>query len=736
MNAQTDVSASDESALALEDPTTQRSAGPTQRAPERPRPRASGEGFRADIQALRAIAVIFVVVYHVWPTVLPGGYVGVDVFFVISGFLITAHLRQQAEGPRGLSLMGFYGRRIRRLLPASLLVLFVTAIGIVIWVPKPQWTVDLGAVIASAFYVENWFLAATATDYLSGSVAASNPAQHYWSLSTEEQFYLVWPLLILTAGALIVRTGNRSTTFWLLAGITTASFVTSIVWTASDPTVAYFATPTRAWEFAMGALLTFLPSSWVSGLPGWIRIGAVWLGLALMVVSAFTYGGVAAFPGWIALVPVAGALLVIGANQPRGMLGLQPVARLAPVQRVGDWSYAIYLWHWPLLMLVPLALGDAARSTLGDVAIVIATFVLAWLTRTFVEIPFIRLGGTPSARSAPRRLEYRTLLGALAGMLVVTLVAGPPLAIVGSESAAQHDALAAAEEVSPPCFGAAALTSDACRAEGSRSDFVPGLLIAGRDQSALDGCQVAPGSEHRCELGPVDGIPVALVGDSHATQWLLAVEAAAEAYGWHVTTYLAGACPLFLPQPEFPQSTIRDCGRWQEETLAELVRERYEYVLVSAQGWDALDQTSSDPGSVQFRRTADLVGAEYAAAWNQLAAAGSQVIVIADTPNSNLAGIGDVPSCLGGKSESECMLPRDAALASNEPLSAGVQLASAVRTVDFTDVICPGTGDCPVIIGGVLVWSDGSHLTKTYVRTLEHIFIERIGVATGSARVG
>lgn len=720
--------------LTVEDRAIDAPAARAQAIPARPRRRSSGEGFRPDIQAMRAIAVVLVVIYHFWPTVLPGGYIGVDVFFVISGFLITAHLRQLAEGPRRLSLMGFYGRRIRRLLPASLLVLFLTGIGILLWVPRPHWPIDLGAVVASAFYVENWFLAATATDYLSGSVAASNPAQHYWSLSTEEQFYLVWPLLILIAGALVARTGNRRITFWLLAVITAASFVTSVVWTASDPSVAYFATPTRAWQFGMGALLTFLPSSWVRGLPPWLRIGAVWLGLALMVVSAFTYGGVAAFPGWIALVPVVGALLVIAADQPRGRLGLQPVAELAPVQRVGDWSYAIYLWHWPLLILIPIALGGIALGNAGKAAIVIATFVLAWLTREYVEKPFIRLGSTPAARAAPKRLERSTLLGALAGMLAVALLAGPPLAVIDSESAAQREALAAAEETASPCFGAASLTSDSCPPTGSAGDFVPGLLIAGRDQSALDGCQVAPGSDHHCEFGPADGTPVALVGDSHATQWLLAVEAAAEAYGWHVTTYLAGACPLFSPQPGLPRSTVRDCARWQEETLARLVHDRYDYVLVSSQAWEALEPMSNDPESASFHEIADLMGTQYAAAWNELAAAGSQVIVIADTPNPNLAGVGDIPACLGTHGASECTLPRDAALASNEPLAAGVQRSPAARTVDFTDVICPGAGDCPVVIGGVLVWSDGSHLTKTYVRTLERIFVERIGAAADTAR--
>lgn len=692
-------------------------------------PSAKAGEFRADIQALRAVAVFLVVTYHFWPRLLPGGYVGVDVFFVISGFLITAHLRQRAEG-RGLSLLSFYGRRIRRLLPASLLVLAVAAVGILALLPKSEWPINLSAILAGTFYVENWFLALNSTDYLSGSAAVENPVQHYWSLSTEEQLYLVWPLLILVTTAVVAKTGRRHLTLWVLAACTIASFIASVLWTASDPSVAYFAMPTRAWEFGAGALLTFLPERWMGRLPSWSAIGAVWAGLALVAASGLTFGDVVEFPGAIALVPVIGAVLVIAANQPRGAFSLQPLAELPPLQKVGDWSYAIYLWHWPLLILIPLALGDAARSNVGKLVIVSVAILLSWLTREYVEKPCIRFkrGARIGARVMP--LDKLTLIAAGAGMLAVTLITLPPLTVTGAEAANQRDQLKTTLAEAPKCLGAGALTSGSCPPSTTSGSFVPGLLIAGKDQSALDSCQVAPHAPaHHCELGPTDGIPVALVGDSHASQWLLAVEAAANAYNWRVTTYLAGACPLFVPQSGHPQSTTRGCSQWQLETLGELIRTKYKYVIVAGQGWDAVEPTSRDPRTAEFRTIAESISTEYANAWNQLALAGSHVIVIADTPSPSLAGLGGVPTCVELRGQQGCRFPRDAAVASNESLTAALALAPSARMVDMTDLICPVAADCSPVVGSVLVWADGSHITKTYIQTLEPAFVKRIGHA-------
>jgi len=211
--------------------------------------------FRADIQGLRAIAVLLVLIYHLWPNTLTGGFVGVDVFFVISGFLITAHLLQHPP-QRGRDLLEFWGRRIRRLLPAAFLVLAVTAIASLLLAPQTRWAATAGQTIASALYVQNWVLAANSVDYLAAADPPT-PVQHYWSLSVEEQFYLFWPILILAIFWLVrrARLAPAVVTRVAMLAVIAASLYVSITATASDPASAYFITPTRVWELAVGGLV-------------------------------------------------------------------------------------------------------------------------------------------------------------------------------------------------------------------------------------------------------------------------------------------------------------------------------------------------------------------------------------------------------------------------------------------------------------------------------------------------
>ncbi|MFC6344952.1 acyltransferase family protein, partial [Nocardioides hankookensis] len=219
-------------------------------------------GFRPEIQGLRAVAVLLVIAYHLYPNRVPGGYVGVDVFFVLSGFLITSHLFREADSTSHLSLVRFWGRRIRRLLPASLLVLAVSLVLTWVWVPQSMWEQTLRQIGASALYVENWALAAEAVDY---SAIGNEPTlvQHYWSLSVEEQFYLVWPLLVVAALLLVRRRGValRPVLTGVFGAVVLASFVYSVVITSHDTARAYFVTPTRAWEFGVGALVGLLGAS-------------------------------------------------------------------------------------------------------------------------------------------------------------------------------------------------------------------------------------------------------------------------------------------------------------------------------------------------------------------------------------------------------------------------------------------------------------------------------------------
>src|SRR4051812_33629482 len=249
-------------------------------------PPISRAAVRPEIQGLRAVAVAVVVVCHFWPSALPGGFVGVDVFFAISGFLITSHLLREAAATGRVALAGFWARRARRILPAALLVLGVCALATLAWVPEVDRAQFFAEIRASAFYVENWQLAHTAVDYFAAGQGPS-PVQHFWSLSAEEQFYLVWPVLILAAG-------RRSLS--ALAAVTAGSLAYSLYKTGADPAAAYFVTPTRAWEFGLGGLLAF-----ASGRRPRPLVAAA--GLVAIAVAAATFSADTAFPGVAALLP-------------------------------------------------------------------------------------------------------------------------------------------------------------------------------------------------------------------------------------------------------------------------------------------------------------------------------------------------------------------------------------------------------------------------------------------------
>ncbi|MFM1956961.1 MAG: hypothetical protein RLZ41_360, partial [Actinomycetota bacterium] len=302
---------------------------------------------RTDIQALRTIAVTLVVLFHLWPNRISGGFIGVDVFFVISGFLITKHILHEVQEQR-FSVTSFWARRIKRLLPASFTVLAATAIAIVFLAPVSLWSQWLGEIQSSVFYFQNWNLAGAAVNYLALANQAS-PVQHFWSLSTEEQFYFFWPLLV--AGALLATSralkssvSSRKALLVLFTAVTVASFAYSVYLTNVDPAVAYFSTPVRAWEFGIGAIAAFLPALERASL----RNALALTGLMGICASAFLITNKTPFPGLAAIFPTLGTAFVIIAAVEVGVISR--VMAWRPLQWIGDKSYAIYLWHWPILI--------------------------------------------------------------------------------------------------------------------------------------------------------------------------------------------------------------------------------------------------------------------------------------------------------------------------------------------------------------------------------------------------
>ncbi|NMM35207.1 MAG: acyltransferase, partial [Phycicoccus sp.] len=379
--------------------------------------------FLPEIQVLRAVAVMLVVLYHYWPDRLTGGYIGVDAFFVISGYLITSHLIREVERTGSLKLWAFYARRARRLLPASIFVLLFASLGTFLFLPSDLWASTAHEVTASGFYVQNLWLASKAVTYSASNDVAS-PVLHYWSLSAEEQFYLVWPSLIIIS-LLVARKwlrGHTTTTIgFTLLLVTLSSFAISVWGTQTHRAAAYFITPTRAWEFGAGALVVLLMRKWAPSLT--LSRVLRWLGMIGLLAAAWFFSDATSFPGYAAALPVIATAAVIVAGDTGRADPSDLVFRLRPVQWLGDVSYSVYLWHWPLMVFAPYVLRHNL-TTPELLALVLLCLVVSGLSKRFVE---------DAMRFWPRliRTPRATLLAAGAGMLVIALVSGTQVFAAG-----------------------------------------------------------------------------------------------------------------------------------------------------------------------------------------------------------------------------------------------------------------------------------------------------------------
>jgi peptidoglycan/LPS O-acetylase OafA/YrhL len=682
---------------------------------------AAAPAVRKDIQALRAVAVGLVVVYHLFPGTLGGGFVGVDVFFVISGFLITNHLlRRPPRRPR--DIVAFWVRRIRRLLPASLTVLAASALLTRILAPETQWENTALQIRSAALYVLNWHLAANAVDY-SGADSTATPVQHFWSLSVEEQFYLVWPVLIalLFLVARRIRLRPLVTVRLALAAVVAASFWSSVWITEHDPARAYFVSTTRIWELGVGALLAavLLKSAndsggdSVAGLPGGLRAALRWGGLAAIVWSACTFSGETPFPGWHAAIPVVGTAVVLAAGDPRGS---GPAARLMgvrPVQRLGDLSYSVYLWHWPLIVLVPY-LSGGRLGLLDQVSILLLSLVLAELTKRFVEDRF-RSGG-----AGPLRAPF---VAAAAGMAVVVGMATVQLVEVSHRRTVEEARVAAALQKGGECLGAAALDVGSDCPDTDDGEVLPSPLQALADRYDLDHTlhdseqcwAAAPAFEVRsCEFGDRDGgLSVAVVGNSHAAQWMAPLQRIADRRGWRITTFFAHRCALAASAQDFdsPDATA-GCRDWVQRTTRRVADGGFDVVLMS-------NRMSARPAGKGRAASGPEFAMGYERVLSSWQRAGLSVVALADTPTPGVTA-GRIPDCLA-----EHPGDRDACSAPREVWDRGDPVVDAVRSVgdakfqviDLNDRIC-GPDTCRAVVGGVVVYADNSHLTTSYALTL------------------
>jgi peptidoglycan/LPS O-acetylase OafA/YrhL len=669
------------------------------------------EGTRAEIQALRAVAVSLVVGYHLWPKVIPGGFVGVDVFFVISGFLITALLLREVGRTGTLSLAAFWARRARRILPAALVTLLAAALATLAIVPESLWEPFLHDILASTAYVQNWHLAATSVDYFAAADATS-PVQHFWSLSLEEQFYVGWPLLMLLA---LAAAGGRSIYAkrrWIAGGmlaVTVVSAAYGVHDTRADPLQAYFSLPARAWEFGLGGLLALAKPITGSPRP---RAVASWGGLIAIVVAALAFTSRTRFPGSAAALPVLGALAVIAAGAPRLPWAPTPLLSLPPVQFAGGISYSVYLWHWPVFVLAGYAL-DHALGTAARLVVLGLTLLAAWVSKVAVEDP---------VRFAPvlvRHRPWRTLALALAATGAVLGVDVRALSHVDSQvaHATQHTARVIAQR--PRCFGAAARDPHRpCSNSGLRLTVVPTPLEAAHRGNAP--CTRGITYEQNLQLCAWGVRPahatarVLLVGDSHAGVWRAALAPVARAERWSAVSMVWSGCSLSTTPRELPPPGDARCTEWRSEVFRWIRRHRQVNLVFF--GEDASLGIIVHGGRAQFEREV----AGYIGAWRNLPASVKDVIVLRDNPRTPRRTAGCITRAIAARRSAGrvCAVSRRAALPADPAVEAARRAhMRRVHTIDLTRYFCTARL-CPPVIGGVLVYKDTSHVTQVYARTL------------------
>jgi len=670
--------------------------------------------FRPEIQALRAFAVALVLIFHLWPAQLSGGYIGVDIFFVISGYLMTRQLLREVEVTGSLSVSAFWARRARRLLPSSLLVLAISALASFAWAPVGLWKQFFRELVASTLYVQNWALARDAVDYFSAN-AVPSPVQHFWTLSVEEQFYFGLPLLFLLVLVLSPRSApltKRRALRVTIALAATSSFAYSLWWTASEPLTAYYSTATRVWEFGAGALLSFEPPA----ARPLARRCVAWSGFALCIGGVLVIDRQTAFPGAAALLPVLGAAGLIWAGDGGGRFEPARWARWRPVQFIADISYALYLWHWPLIVLLPLlldrALGSADKSVIVGVSI-----LLAWATTRWLENP---------VRTSWRHTPRSVAAWGLAGMSAVLTLGGIGLSSIHATervSAAMRDAMQAGD---PDCFGASVMQRGRapCNTPELAGKLFPNPAVAAADEGNRSECWATSGEVdvHMCSLGQKTGYTrrVAALGDSHNNALLPAYEAMAKATTWRLD--VAGKIGCYWTSAVQSKPTaeqVQECESWKQNLNRKLASEAPYDAIIVTQGASRSQPTATTPEEQQALIVRGLIDT-----WGTQTRRGTRIIALRDNP---LATRG-TPLCVtkyGLQANQFCALNRAEALSTFDGSISATESVPGSYLVDLSDYYCD-RDKCLTVIGNVVVYRDADHITATFARTLAPFLLEEI----------
>ena len=681
--------------------------------------RREGSGLRLDVQGLRALAVLAVVLDHARVPLTPGGYVGVDVFFVLSGFLITGLLVREADRGGGVDLRAFYSRRARRILPAATLVLVAVVAFAAVelsYRAVERVTTDAGW---AAVFLANVHFSAIGTDYFSQGLPPS-PVQHYWSLSVEEQFYLVWPPLLALLLLGCRRTGRspwRVVTV-VVAALCAASLAWSVLETRTDATAAYFSSLARAWELGAGALLA-LAAPRIPELGRRAREALAAVGLAAVLVAVLTFHASTPFPGYHALLPVLGTVAIVAAGPAPSAVGR--LLSWRPATWLGDLSYSIYLWHWPVLVLWAARTGPH-RGPLETVALLGVVLALSAASYHLVENPVRR--GTWWRRSRARGL---VLWPVALGVVAVAVLGGRQLA---GDRLEQH--LEASKQ-----YGALRAEHVPVRAELAeslrRADRDAPVAFPLHDLSQVDAlatdlwnyvypCWVSHDrSQARiCPIGDTGSDrTIVVVGDSHAGQWLPALDDIGRDRGFRVVPLIKYGCvPYDAPQvTEGGTRPYAECDRFRRWVLDTLPSLHPDVVYVGSR--------SMPPNMVA-------PPAQRPQAWSE----GVRRFVESvrtTTPDVRLLGDTsplsfDPIDCLTDTraTMATCTSPETPLVRQANRLTRRAAQESGATYVDLLPLVCLD-GRCPAFAGGRMVHANFDHLSVDWVHHVVPAFEERDG---------
>jgi peptidoglycan/LPS O-acetylase OafA/YrhL len=659
--------------------------------------------FRPDVEGLRAVAVLLVVLYHAGVPRLTGGYVGVDVFFVISGFVITGLLLRERQGTGRTSILGFYARRVRRILPAATLVILVTVVAtyVVLGVVSGNNVADDGR--WAAVFLANFHFEAVGTNYFTATLPPS-PLQNYWSLSVEEQFYVVYPTLFLLVARAKGRFSLRTRMSVALGVVIVASYWLSVTQTASHPASAYFSPFTRAWELALGALVA-VSTTWLKHLPAQVAALLTWAGLAAVMYSAFVFNAQTAYPGSLVAIPVVGAGLIIAGGVAVPRAGAESLLGLGPFRWLGKLSYSLYLWHWPILIIAAEQVGKTSLPVGDNLILVVIAVLLSMATYRMVENPIRHW-----------RLPTRTTV--IAGVaLVLSTVLVLSLAIAAESAPPTHGQVvpAANEQVVLDQVAAATKITTVPK------DLQPSLSGAGADWGGnyeSSSCQsgIYEVKEAICVLGDPSGKQLIVVyGDSHALMWLPAFNAIARSAHWRLVVLGKLYCPA---EPVTIVNLIGDvpyygCNQWHVWATNWINAQRPSLLVITqSSGFLAPGANGSAP--VRFTATQWRDGLDDLFA--SIHVPHAKIVLLGNTPVLPQSS----PECLAAHSDDvqRCSASTQSAVSPLNQIERSTAQVAGVEYINPLPWFC--SPSCTPIVGHYVVYRDNSHITATYSKYLEN----------------